>query len=115
MSAMPKFYRLKEIKEITGLGTSSIYYLISRNLFVKQVKLGEKALGWPVAKVDAGAADRVASRTESLTLKEQHELSALLACLPEMGAASDTSGMTVQDLRGLLRFLRRKAQANSHT
>lgn len=109
--AATSFYRLPAIIASTGLCSSSLYALMAQGLFPKNVKLGPRAVGWPAAEVDAWAADRIASRTEqTLTATEQGELSALLARFPEIGAEPDVSGMTVYELRGLLRFLQRKAQ-----
>lgn len=39
-------FRLKQVKEITGLGRSSIYNFIRLGTFPKQRKLSERAVGW---------------------------------------------------------------------
>jgi prophage regulatory protein len=115
--AHPKIYRLPAVLEATGLCSSSAYDLISRGLFPKQFKLGgpgnlggpgSRAVGWDSAAVDSWIADRIASGS-GLNPGEQDELSALLARFPELGAEPDTSGMEVHELRGLLRFLQRRA------
>jgi prophage regulatory protein len=109
-----KIYRLPAVLEATGLCSSSVYELISRNLFPKQFKLGgpgrgSRAVGWSAEAVDAWIADRIASGS-GLTPTERDELLTLIARLPAMGAEADLSGMAVHELRGLLRFLQRKAQ-----
>lgn len=38
--------RLPQVKQITGLSRSTIYLLISKGNFPKQIKLGERAVGW---------------------------------------------------------------------
>lgn len=38
--------RLKQVKEITGLGRSSIYKFIKGGKFPRQRKLGARAVGW---------------------------------------------------------------------
>lgn len=113
--AHPKIYRLSAVTASTGLCSSSIYDYMSRNLFPKNFKLGgvgSRAVGWSADEVDAWVAERIGSRAEqTLTPTEQNELSVLLAQFPELRAASDTSGVTLDELRGLLRFLERRAQA----
>lgn len=43
---MQNILRLPTVKERTGLSRSTIYLLISKGLFPKQIKLGERAVGW---------------------------------------------------------------------
>ena len=38
--------RINQVKKITGLARSSIYFLISEGTFPKQVHLGERSVGW---------------------------------------------------------------------
>ena len=38
--------RLPQVKQITGLSRSTIYLLISKGTFPKQIKLSERAVGW---------------------------------------------------------------------
>jgi prophage regulatory protein len=43
---MHKILKLKEIKSITSLSTATIYRLMKRGKFPKQIKLSERAAGW---------------------------------------------------------------------
>ena len=43
---MYKILKLKEIKSITSLSTATIYRLMKRGKFPKQIKLSERAAGW---------------------------------------------------------------------
>lgn len=41
-----KILRLKAVKEMTGLGRSSIYSYMASNTFPKSIKLGPRSVGW---------------------------------------------------------------------
>ena len=41
-----KVYRRNEVENITGLSRSTIYQLMSEDLFPKPIKLGRRAVGW---------------------------------------------------------------------
>ncbi|WP_105255375.1 AlpA family transcriptional regulator [Pseudoalteromonas sp. T1lg75] len=41
-----KLIKLAEVKEITGLGRSTIYNFIKDGIFPKQVELGPRAVAW---------------------------------------------------------------------
>lgn len=43
---MQNILRLPTVKQRTGLSRSTIYSLISKGNFPKQIKLGERAVGW---------------------------------------------------------------------
>ncbi len=43
---MHKILKLNEIKSITSLSTATIYRLMKRGKFPKQIKLSERAAGW---------------------------------------------------------------------
>ena len=43
---MQNILRLPSVKERTGLSRSTIYALVSKGRFPKQIKLGERAVGW---------------------------------------------------------------------
>lgn len=45
--------RLPEVKNITGLSRSSIYSFIQKRTFPAPVKLGERAVGWRSADIQA--------------------------------------------------------------
>lgn len=48
----------------TGDTRSPLYDKVSRGLFTKPIKLGERAAGWPEHEVDALIAARVAGATK---------------------------------------------------
>lgn len=54
--------RRKEVEARTGLSRSTIYNRIQQGTFPAQVLLGEKAVGWVEAEIEAFLAERVASR-----------------------------------------------------
>lgn len=43
--------RIKQVKEVTGLGRSTIYLYISEGKFPKPRKLGVRAVGWLAGEV----------------------------------------------------------------
>lgn len=47
-----KILRLPEVKERTGLSRSSIYKLMSENLFPHSVKIALRAVGWYESHID---------------------------------------------------------------
>lgn len=57
-----KIVRLAEVKNMTGLGRSSIYKFVSEGSFPKPVSLGARAVGWVEAEVDAWIGAKVAKR-----------------------------------------------------
>jgi prophage regulatory protein len=54
------FLRLKQVKERTGLGRSSIYAQISAGKFPAQINLGARAVGWVDEDISAWMARRIA-------------------------------------------------------
>jgi prophage regulatory protein len=50
---MATILRIKAVKELTGLGRSSIYDKIKRNEFPPPIILGPRAVGWLVSDLDA--------------------------------------------------------------
>jgi prophage regulatory protein len=62
-------WRLPEVLRQTGLSRSTIYELISRDEFPRQIQLGRRAVGWIAAdvhgwihaKVDSGTSDGAAN------------------------------------------------------
>ena len=45
-------WRLPEVLQQTGLSRSTIYEMISRGEFPRQVKLGRRAVGWNATDVE---------------------------------------------------------------
>ena len=56
--------RLKEVKEYTGLGRSSIYEKMNRNLFPKSVSLGDRAVAWVDTEIIDWVQDKIDQRDE---------------------------------------------------
>lgn len=52
--------RLKAVQSRTGLSRSTIYLFMSRGEFPRAVNLGQHAVGWVEADVDAWIAERIA-------------------------------------------------------
>lgn len=50
--------RLPQVKEVTGLGRSTLYLYIQRGWFPKQCRLGERAVGWRSSEVFRWVAER---------------------------------------------------------
>jgi prophage regulatory protein len=63
-----KILRLPQVRERTGLSTSTIYSMMAKGLFPQQVPLGVHSVGWVEEEVDDFIAARVAKR-DATTLK----------------------------------------------
>jgi prophage regulatory protein len=61
------FWRLPEVKTVTGLSKSSLYALIRANSFPAPVQLGPRTVAWVRAEIKQWAAERVL-RSRSATL-----------------------------------------------
>jgi prophage regulatory protein len=57
-----KILRIAQVRERTGLATSSIYKLISEGGFPRPVELTERTVGWPEHDVAAWLEQRIAER-----------------------------------------------------
>jgi len=51
--------RLPIVKKRTGLGKSSIYAYMAEGRFPKNIKLGDRAVGWEDDKIDAWIESRI--------------------------------------------------------
>ncbi|BBU68663.1 helix-turn-helix transcriptional regulator [Fluviibacter phosphoraccumulans] len=56
--------RFSMVKAKTGYPRSTLYYQISKGTFPKPVKLGERAVGWIAAEVDAVIQARVSGKPD---------------------------------------------------
>ena len=61
-AAQERFIRLPEVMHLCGLSRSTIYDLISREAFPKQISLGGKNVAWAQSKITAWMAERIADR-----------------------------------------------------
>lgn len=62
MTNPQRILRLKDVKNQTGLGRSSIYSYAQQGLFPKPVKIGARSVGWVEAEVQEWIAARVAAK-----------------------------------------------------
>lgn len=60
-----RFIRLPEVMHLCGLFRSTIYDLISREAFPKQISLGGKNVAWAQSEITAWMAERIADRNRS--------------------------------------------------
>jgi prophage regulatory protein len=60
-----RIIRLGEVKRRTGLSTSTIYAMMARGEFPRQVRLGEGAVGWIEHEIDQFIGDRIAERDDA--------------------------------------------------
>ncbi|WP_432773699.1 helix-turn-helix transcriptional regulator [Francisella salimarina] len=61
-----KIIKLKTVLEMTSLSRSTIYDYMSRDLFPKQVKIGENSVGWVLSEVEDWINDRISERDTKL-------------------------------------------------
>ncbi|EIJ7376581.1 helix-turn-helix transcriptional regulator [Citrobacter freundii] len=61
-SVQERFVRLPEVMHLCGLSRSTIYELISREAFPKQISLGGKNVAWVQSEITAWMADRIDER-----------------------------------------------------
>ena len=57
--------RFNTVKAKTGYPRSTLYYQISKGTFPTPVKLGERAVGWLAAEVDAVIHARVLGKSDT--------------------------------------------------
>ncbi|MBK2256666.1 helix-turn-helix transcriptional regulator [Francisella philomiragia] len=61
-----KIIKLKTVLEMTSLSRSTIYDYMSRDLFPKQVKIGENSVGWVLSEVEDWINNRISERDTKL-------------------------------------------------
>jgi len=59
-----RFIRLPEVMHLCGLSRSTIYALISREAFPRQISLGGKNVAWAHSEIAAWMAARIAERNQ---------------------------------------------------
>lgn len=57
-----KMLRVRQVIERTGLPRSSLYLLIERGEFPRQVKLGPRTVAWVESEIDEWMSARIATR-----------------------------------------------------
>ena len=60
-----RFIRLPEVMHLCGLSRSTIYDLIGREAFPKQISLGGKNVAWAQSEITAWMTERIADRNRS--------------------------------------------------
>lgn len=63
-NANTKLIRKPKVMAKTDLSHSTIYFLMSRGEFPKQVKLGSRIVAWREAEIDAWIEARCAARSQ---------------------------------------------------
>ena len=58
-----EFISFREVSARVGLGKSAIYKMMRSAAFPRPVKLGDKAVRWNAAEVDAWQRERLAERS----------------------------------------------------
>ena len=61
-AAHERFIRLPEVMHLCGLSRSTVYDLISREAFPKQISLGGKNVAWAYSEITVWMADRIDDR-----------------------------------------------------
>ena len=56
-----KIHKLKEVIDLTGIKTSTIYKLIARGDFPKQIKLTNRSVGWSSKDIEAWIQSRISN------------------------------------------------------
>ena len=56
--------RLKDVQARTGLARSSIYYLIEKDEFPKQIKLSRRMVGWLESDIEAWITKKIEEHTD---------------------------------------------------
>ena len=63
--APARLIRRREVQRLTGLPTSTIYWLMQNKRFPRPVPLGAKAVAWVECEVQAWVADCIAARDQT--------------------------------------------------
>ena len=62
LTAAPRFLRVREVLEMTGMSRSFIYAQMAEGTFPKQIQLGSRTVVWNEQEVTKWMEDRMASR-----------------------------------------------------
>ncbi|MGY3173130.1 prophage regulatory protein [Pseudomonas sp. TE12234] len=57
-----KIIRLNQVKDVTGLGRSTVYKYIAEGSFPKPISLGDRCVGWLESEIHDWILARVAER-----------------------------------------------------
>jgi prophage regulatory protein len=70
METPKKFLRRGKVEERTGLPASTLYELIAKNAFPKQVKISPRIVVWLEDEIDAWMAAQVGTRADGRKVTE---------------------------------------------
>jgi prophage regulatory protein len=59
---MTRFLRRPAVEAITGLSRSTIYSLMQTGSFPRPARIGDRAVAWPEAEIEAWIAERLQNR-----------------------------------------------------
>ena len=62
---MKKIIKLRAVIELTGLSRSTIYDYMSRDMFPKQIRLGENSVAWLESEVVEWLDEKIKQRDEA--------------------------------------------------
>lgn len=65
-----EFIRLPEVRQITGMGTTTIYKMVSLGTFPKQVALGGRSVAWVRSEIQEWAKSRIVCSRPQLATSE---------------------------------------------
>lgn len=65
MEKTEKILKIKQVIEIVGLSRSSIYYLIKKGDFPRQIKISMRASGWLMSDVNKWIDSRASMRSQA--------------------------------------------------
>ena len=60
-----KIIKLSTVKDITALSSATIYRLIQKGEFPKQIKLSERSSGWLLKEIHAWLDEKIDSREDN--------------------------------------------------
>ncbi len=63
---MKQIIKLSEVKGVAPLSTASIYRLIKKGEFPKQIKLSERSSGWVLEEVEQWLEEQINKRKEEV-------------------------------------------------
>jgi prophage regulatory protein len=61
-SENPRFLRLNQVVEKTGMSRSTVYLYLNQGRFPKPVQISERLVAWVESEVDAWMQERIAAR-----------------------------------------------------
>lgn len=96
--------RLPDVLAFTGLSRSSIYLSIAKGLWTKPVKLGARAVGWPINEALAINGGRIAGKSEAEIRALVEQLEAARKTAAQKVAMTE---LTIQQKRGWQRGVRK--------